>query len=263
MINLVKSSKYKGDKTEIEICSDYIKDIKKHKLKKIKSMKEKGDKRMKTFKKAKSDNKISLDEDEEQKSYNEWVDIDDDMNEKGEIRIHKSKSSPNETELEVNLNKKDAKPSQNEKNNINKINNINNINLINNSDLKADTKKRGGQPNQYEKNSITLNMNSKVDDIMNKRLEIEKKDQIYADMLNILNERGEKISYMENKAEILIADSKKYAEAAKHIKKHSYSLYKNDDFKFEEIHQSKIICYISVILIAIASLVTLLILFFH
>ena len=39
MINLVKSSKYKGDQTEIEICSDYIKDLKKNKLKKIKSIK--------------------------------------------------------------------------------------------------------------------------------------------------------------------------------------------------------------------------------
>ena len=91
MINLVKSSKYKGDQTEIEICSDYIKDLKKHKLKKIKSMKEKGDKKIKDYVKTKKDdNKISLDEEEDKKDYNEWVDIDDDMNEKGEILIEKN-----------------------------------------------------------------------------------------------------------------------------------------------------------------------------
>lgn len=89
MINLVKNSKYKGDKTEIEICSDYIKDLKKHKLKKIKSIKEKGDKNIKNYK-PKNDNKISDDKEEDKKDYNEWVDIDDNMNEKGEIIIEKN-----------------------------------------------------------------------------------------------------------------------------------------------------------------------------
>jgi hypothetical protein len=67
MINLVKSSKYKGDKTEIEICSDYIKDLKKHKLKKIKSIKEKGDKNVKNLIKPKNDNKINLDKEEDKR----------------------------------------------------------------------------------------------------------------------------------------------------------------------------------------------------
>ena len=104
MINLVKSSKYKGDKTEIEICSDYIKDLKKHKLKKIKSIKEKGDKNIKNYK-PKNDNKISDDKEEDKKDYNEWVDIDDNMNEKGEILIEKNikaKTSEKQNKKEKN-----------------------------------------------------------------------------------------------------------------------------------------------------------------
>lgn len=44
MINLVQSHKLKGKETEIRMCSDYIKDLKKHKLKKFNSVQKKGEK---------------------------------------------------------------------------------------------------------------------------------------------------------------------------------------------------------------------------
>lgn len=44
MINLVQSHKLKGKETEIRMCSDYIKDLKNHKLKKFNSVQKKGEK---------------------------------------------------------------------------------------------------------------------------------------------------------------------------------------------------------------------------
>ena len=44
MINLVQSHKLKGKETELRMCSDYIKDLKKHKLKKFNSIQKKGEK---------------------------------------------------------------------------------------------------------------------------------------------------------------------------------------------------------------------------
>ena len=44
MINLVHSNKIKGKETEIKICSDYIKNIKKNKAKKLSSVQKKGEK---------------------------------------------------------------------------------------------------------------------------------------------------------------------------------------------------------------------------
>ena len=43
MINLVHSNKIKGKETEIKICSDYIKNIKKNKVKKLSSVQKKGE----------------------------------------------------------------------------------------------------------------------------------------------------------------------------------------------------------------------------
>jgi hypothetical protein len=238
MIKLVKSSNYKGDQTEIEICSDYIKDLKKHKLKKIKSIKEKGDKKIKDYVKTKKDdNKISLDKEEDKKDYNEWVDIDDNMNEKGEILIEKNnKTSLKDSEIKINVNKKDEKP------------------------------------NPKEKNAKIKFKDSKIDDFK-KEKEKEKMANdllIYSEMNNNLNERQEKLIDIENNAERLARESEMYMKAAKKLKKNkfmSWINYKDNDndydFKAEEINKPKIICYISLILIIIAIMVTLIILFFH
>ena len=234
MIKLVKSSKYKGDQTEIEICSDYIKDLKKHKLKKIKSMKEKGDKKIKDYVKTKKDdNKISLDEEEDKKDYNEWVDIDDNMNEKGEILIEKiNKTSLKDSEIKINVNKKDEKPNPKEKN--------------------AKIKFKDSEIDDYKKEKEKM-----VNDLL-----------IYSEMNKNLNERQEKLIDIENNAERLARESEMYMKAAKKLKKNKFMSWINykdndNDFKAEEINKSKIICYISLILIIIAIMVTLIILFFH
>jgi hypothetical protein len=238
MIKLVKSSKYKGDQTEIDICFDYIKDLKKHKLKKIKSIKEKGDKKIKDYVKTKKDdNKISLDKEEDKKDYNEWVDIDDDMNEKGEILIEKNnKTSFKDSEIKINVNKKDEKPNPKEKN--------------------AKIKFKDSEIDDYKKEKEKM-----VNDLL-----------IYSEMNNNLNERQEKLIDIENNAERLARESEMYVKAAKKLKKNkfmSWISYKDNDndndndFEAEEINKSKIVCYISLILIIIAIIVTLIILFFH
>ena len=235
MIKLVKSSNYKGDNTEIEICSDYIKDLKKHKLKKIKSIKEKGDKKIKGYVKTKNDNKISLDKEEDKKDYNEWLDIDDNMNEKGEILIEKN-----------------TQPS------------------FKDSEIKIDVKKKEEKPNPKEKNAQIKFKDSEIDDIKKEQEKLANDLLIYSEMKNNLNERQEKLIAIENNAERLARESESYMKAAKKLKKNKFMSWINnkdndndDDFKAEEINKPKIICYISLILIIIGIMVTLIILFFH
>lgn len=231
MINLVKSSKYKGDKTEIEICSDYIKDLKKHKLKKIKSIKEKGEKNIKNIPKTKNDNKISLDEEEDRKDYNSWIDIDDDMKEKGEILIKKNtNTSENEPDIKINVNKK------------------------------------GGKPSKKDKNSKTSIKDSEIDDYMDERNKMAEDLLAYSEMGNHIDQRQEKLNQIESHAEQLIRDSQMFIKAAKNFKKsknNSWSQYNSNDFKVDNINKSKIICFLSVIFIIIAIMVTLIVLFFH
>lgn len=231
MINLVKSSKYKGDKTEIEICSDYIKDLKKHKLKKIKSIKEKGEKNIKNIPKTKNDNKISLDEEEDRKDYNSWIDIDDDMKEKGEILIKKNtNTSKNEPDIKINVNKK------------------------------------GGKPSKKDKNSKTSIKDSEIDDYMDERNKMAEDLLAYSEMGNHIDQRQEKLNQIESHAEQLIRDSQMFIKAAKNFKKsknNSWSQYNSNDFKVDNINKSKIICFLSVIFIIIAIMVTLIVLFFH
>ena len=84
MIKLFKSSNYKGDKTEIQIFSDYIKDLKKNKLKKITSLQKKGDKLTEGMEK-KNDNDNNNDNDIEVNNIkNEWEELDYKLIERGE-----------------------------------------------------------------------------------------------------------------------------------------------------------------------------------
>jgi hypothetical protein len=261
MINLVKSSKYKGDKTEIEICSDYIKDLKKHKLKKIKSIKEKGDKNVKNLIKPKNDNKINLDKEEDKKDYNEWVDIDDNMNEKGEILIEKNTTSLKDSDIRINSLKDSDK----------RINSIRDsdirVNSLKDSDIKINVNKKDEKPNKKEKKTKISIKNSEIDDNLNEIKKMQEELLKYSEMDNYINERQNKINQMEYNAEKLARDSEMYIKAAKKIKKKnkflSWSNYNDNDFKAEEINKSKIICYISLILIIISIIVTLIVLFFH
>jgi len=231
MINLVKSSKYKGDKTEIEICSDYIKDLKKHKLKKIKSIKEKGEKNVKNVIKTKNDNKISHEEDEDRKDYNSWIDIDDDMNEKGEILIKKNtNTSQKEPDIKINVNKKEGKPSK------------------------------------KEKNSKTSIKDPEIDDYMEERNKMAEDLLAYSEMGNHIDQRKERINQIGSHAQQLLRDSETFIKAAKNFKKSkndSWSQYNSNDFKVDTINKSKIICFLSFIFIIIIIMVTLIVLFFH
>ena len=84
MIKLFKSSNYKGDKTEIQIFSDYIKDLKKNKLKKITSLQKKGDKLTEGMEK-KNDNDNNNDNDIKINNIkNEWEELDYKLIERGE-----------------------------------------------------------------------------------------------------------------------------------------------------------------------------------
>jgi len=255
MINLVKNSKYKGDKTEIEICSDYIKDLKKHKLKKIKSIKEKGDKNIKNYK-PKNDNKISDDKEEDKKDYNEWVDIDDNMNEKGEIIIEKNTktiTSHKDSELKKNYIKENERR----------------INSLKNSTLEYYAKEKQEKQNKKEKNTKISIKDTDIDDDIYEKYEKQKKSEalLLSEIEKNLYERGERIDEIEKNAAKLASDSEEFYKNAKKIKRNkfmSWTQYNdNDDFKFEDINKGKIICYLSVIFIIIITLVTLLVLFFH
>ena len=249
MINLVKSSKYKGDQTEIEICSDYIKDLKKNKLKKIKSIKEKGDKNLKNFK-PKNDNKISNDE-EDKKDYNEWVDIDDNMNEKGEILI---KKNPNISHKDSELKNNSVKERERM------------INSLKSGTLEYYANEKHGKQNKKEKNNkISIKESDIDDDIYEKQKMAEA--LLLSEIDKAMSERNNKILEIEKNAEKLAADSEMYYRKAKSLKRNkfmSWTQYNdNGDFKVENINKAKIICYLSVIFIIIITLVTLLILFFH
>jgi hypothetical protein len=252
MINLVKSSNYKGDKTEIEICSDYIKDLKKHKLKKIKSMKEKGDKKIKDYVKTKKDdNKISLDEEEDKKDYNEWVDIDDNMNEKGEILIKKN----------PNISHKDSKLKNNSVKERERM-----INSLKSGTLDYYANEKHGKQNKKKKNTkISIKESDIDDDIYEKQKMAEA--LLLSEIDKAMSERNNKILEIEKNAEKLAADSEMYYRKAKSLKRNkfmSWTQYNdNGDFKVENINKAKIICYLSVIFIIIITLVTLLVLFFH
>ena len=249
MINLVKSSKYKGDQTEIEICSDYIKDLKKNKLKKIKSIKEKGDKNLKNFK-PKNDNKISNDE-EDKKDYNEWVDIDDNMNEKGEILI---KKNPNISHKDSELKNNSVKERERM------------INSLKSGTIDYYANEKHGKQDKKEKNiKISIKESDIDDDIYEKQKMAEA--LLLSEIDKAMSERNNKILEIEKNAEKLAADSRMYYKKAKSLKKNkfmSWTQYNdNDDFKVENINKAKIICYLSVIFIIIITLVTLLVLFFH
>ena len=249
MINLVKSSKYKGDQTEIEICSDYIKDLKKNKLKKIKSIKEKGDKNLKNFK-PKNDNKISNDE-EDKKDYNEWVDIDDNMNEKGEILI---KKNPNISHKDSELKNNSVKERERM------------INSLKSGTLDYYANEKHGKQNKKKKNTkISIKESDIDDDIYEKQKMAEA--LLLSEIDKAMSERNNKILEIEKNAEKLAADSEMYYRKAKSLKRNkfmSWTQYNdNGDFKAENINKAKIICYLSVIFIIIITLVTLLILFFH
>ena len=249
MINLVKSSKYKGDQTEIEICSDYIKDLKKNKLKKIKSIKEKGDKNLKNFK-PKNDNKISNDE-EDKKDYNEWVDIDDNMNEKGEILI---KKNPNISHKDSELKNNSVKERERM------------INSLKSGTLDYYANEKHGKQNKKEKNNkISIKESDIDDDIYEKQKMTEA--LLLSEIDKAMSERNNKILEIEKNAEKLAADSEMYYRKAKSLKRNkfmSWTQYNdNGDFKVENINKAKIICYLSVIFIIIITLVTLLVLFFH
>lgn len=201
MINLVKSSKYKGDQTEIEICSDYIKDLKKHKLKKIKSIKEKGDKNLKNFI-PKNDNKISNDE-EDKKDYNEWVDIDDNMNEKGEIIIEKNPNiSHKDSELKNNSIKERERM----------------INSLKSGTIDYYANEKHGKQDKKEKNiKISIKESDIDDDIYEKQKMAEA--LLLSEIDKNLYERNNKILEIEKNAEKLAADSRMYYKKAKSLKK--------------------------------------------
>ena len=249
MINLVKSSKYKGDQTEIEICSDYIKDLKKNKLKKIKSIKEKGDKNLKNFK-PKNDNKISNDE-EDKKDYNEWVDIDDNMNEKGEILI---KKNPNISHKDSELKNNSVKERERM------------INSLKSGTLEYYANEKHGKQNKKEKNTKISIKDSDIDDDIYEKQKMAEA-LLLSEIDKAMSERNNKILEIEKNAEKLAADSEMYYRKAKSLKRNkfmSWTQYNdNGDFKVENINKAKIICYLSVIFIIIITLVTLLVLFFH
>ena len=249
MINLVKSSKYKGDQTEIEICSDYIKDLKKNKLKKIKSIKEKGDKNLKNFK-PKNDNKISNDE-EDKKDYNEWVDIDDNMNEKGEILI---KKNPNISHKDSELKNNSVKERERM------------INSLKSGTLDYYANEKHGKQNKKEKNTKISIKDSDIDDDIYEKQKMAEA-LLLSEIDKAMSERNNKILEIEKNAEKLAADSEMYYRKAKSLKRNkfmSWTQYNdNGDFKVENINKAKIICYLSVIFIIIITLVTLLVLFFH
>ena len=200
MINLVKSSKYKGDQTEIEICSDYIKDLKKNKLKKIKSIKEKGDKNLKNFK-PKNDNKISNDE-EDKKDYNEWVDIDDNMNEKGEILI---KKNPNISHKDSELKNNSVKERERM------------INSLKSGTLEYYANEKHGKQNKKEKNTKISIKDSDIDDDIYEKQKMAEA-LLLSEIDKAMSERNNKILEIEKNAEKLAADSEMYYRKAKSVK---------------------------------------------